>query len=88
MITNWKSPASAIKHDGIVPSTSYKWFVGMWSWDTWKEASAVARFDDKLAENSVRALSNDKVRPQDDGVIIDAIFYNQDGSRGGDGGNW
>lgn len=94
LITNWKSPAGAIKHDGIVPSTSYKWFVGMWSWDTWKEASAVARFDDKLAENSVRALfdyqikANDKVRPQDDGAIIDAIFYNQDGSRGGDGGNW
>lgn len=94
LVTNWKSPAGAIKHDGIVPSTSYKWFVGMWSWDTWKEASAVARFDDKLAENSVRALfdyqikANDTVRPQDEGAVIDAIFYNKGEDRGGDGGNW
>lgn len=94
LITNWKSAAGAIKHDGIVPSTSYKWFVGMWSWDTWKEASAVAQFDPELAKNSVRALfdyqikENDTVRPQDKGAVIDAIFYNKDESRNGDGGNW
>ena len=31
-MTNWFSAAGAIKHDGIVPSMSYKWFnryVGM-----------------------------------------------------------
>lgn len=94
LTTNWKSAAGAIKHDGIVPSTSYKWFVGMWSWDTWKEASAVAQFDSELAKNSVRSLfdyqiqKDDKVRPQDEGAIIDAIFFNKDASRGGDGGNW
>ena len=94
LITNWKSPAGAIQHDGIVPSTSYKWFIGMWSWDTWKEASAVASFDPTLAKNSVRALFDyqitpyDDVRPQDKGAIIDAIFYNKDASRGDDGGNW
>lgn len=94
LITNWMSPAGALKHDGIVPSTSYRWFVGMWAWDTWKEVVAVARFDPELAKNSVRALfdyqikSGDAVRPQDAGTIIDCIFYNQNEDRGGDGGNW
>lgn len=94
LMTNWKSPAGSIKHDGIVPSTSYKWFCGMWSWDTWKEASAVAKFNGTLAKNSVRSLfdyqiqKEDSVRPQDYGAIIDAIFYNKTPERNGDGGNW
>jgi putative isomerase len=32
--------------------------------------------------------SDDPVRPQDSGMVIDAIFYNKDKVRGGDGGNW
>ncbi|MCG1028881.1 alpha-glucosidase [Virgibacillus halodenitrificans] len=94
LMTNWQSPAGAIKHDGIVPSMSYKWFMGMWSWDSWKADVALAEFNPELAKNNMRALfdyqikSNDDVRPQDEGAIIDAIFYNQDHSRGGEGGNW
>lgn len=92
--TNWRSAAGAFKHDGIVPSMSYKWFVGMWAWDSWKADVATADFNPELAENNVKALfdyqiqKNDKVRPQDAGAIIDAVFYNQDYSRGGEGGNW
>ncbi|NBJ69511.1 MULTISPECIES: alpha-glucosidase [Clostridia] len=94
LMTNWRSPAGAIKHDGTIPSMSYKWFIGMWAWDSWKQAVALAEFNPELAKNNIRALfdyqitSNDKVRPQDEGAIIDAIFYNQDPSRGGEGGNW
>ncbi|WP_337969948.1 alpha-glucosidase [Virgibacillus salexigens] len=94
LMTNWQSPAGAIKHDGIVPSMSYKWFMGMWSWDSWKADVALAEFNPDLAKNNVRALfdyqikSDDNVRPQDEGAIIDAIFYNQNSSRGGEGGNW
>ncbi|AIF42982.1 trehalase family glycosidase [Virgibacillus sp. SK37] len=94
LMTNWQSPAGAIKHDGIVPSMSYKWFMGMWSWDSWKADVALAEFNPELAKNNMRALfdyrikANDDVRPQDEGAIIDAIFYNQDQSRGGEGGNW
>lgn len=94
LMTNWRSPAGAIKHDGIVPSMSYKWFIGMWSWDSWKQAVAVTDFNPELAKNNIRALfdyqiqSNDNVRPQDEGAIIDAIFYNKEQVRGGDGGNW
>ena len=94
LTTNWRSPAGAIKHDGIIPSLSYKWFVGMWAWDSWKQAVATANFDGELAQNNIRALfdhqikSDDPVRPQDKGAIIDAIFYNKDELRGGEGGNW
>lgn len=92
--TNWRSSAGAFKHEGVIPSISYKWFSGMWAWDSWKEDVAVADYNPKLAENNIRALfdyqisSKDSVRPQDEGAIIDAVFYNQDATRGGDGGNW
>lgn len=94
LTTNWRSAAGAIKHDGIVPSLSYKWFVGMWAWDSWKQAVATANFDGELAKNNIRALfdyqikGDDLVRPYDKGTIIDAIFYNKDEQRGGEGGNW
>lgn len=94
LTTNWRSAAGAIKHEGIVPSLSYKWFVGMWAWDSWKQAVATANFDGELAKNNIRALfdyqikGDDSVRPYDKGTIIDAIFYNKDEQRGGEGGNW
>lgn len=55
---------------------------------------ATVNFNEELAKNNIRALfdyqitKNDKIRPQDAGVIIDAIFYNKDEDRDGDGGNW
>lgn len=94
MTTNWQSAAGAINFDGTVPSMSYKYFLGMWSWDSWKTDVALANFNPDLAMNNMRALfdyqieSDDEVRPQDDGAIIDAVFYNQDEPRGGEGGNW
>ena len=94
LITNWRSPAGAIKHNGVIPSLSYKWFVGMWAWDSWKQAVGTSQFNGDLAKDNIRALfdyqikSDDKIRPQDAGAIIDAIFYNQDEARGGVGGNW
>ena len=94
LITNWRSSAGAIKHDGITPSVSYKWFNGFWAWDSWKQAVATANFNEELAKNNIRALfdyqitKDDNLRPQDAGVIIDAIFYNKDEDRDGDGGNW
>ena len=94
LTTNWRSSAGAIKHDGVTPSVSYKWFNGFWAWDSWKQAVATVYFNEELAKNNIRALfdyqiqENDKIRPQDKGAIIDAIFYNADEERDGDGGNW
>lgn len=92
--TNWRSAAGAFKHDGIIPSMSYKWFIGMWAWDSWKADVAVAEYNPELAKNNMRALFDyqitpkDSVRSQDAGAIIDAVFYNQNEERGGEGGNW
>ena len=61
---------------------SYKWFIGMWAWDSWKADVATADFNPELAKNNMRALfdyqiqKDDTVRPQDAGAIIDAVFYN------------
>ena len=92
--TNWRSAAGALKHDGIVPSMSYQWFIGLWAWDTWKAAIGTSLFDGELAQDNIRAIfdyqitEDDDLRPQDSGTIVDCIFYNQNEARGDDGGNW
>ncbi|MGW2229868.1 MGH1-like glycoside hydrolase domain-containing protein [Streptomyces formicae] len=92
LVTNWRSAAGQLKHDGITPSISYKWFSGgLWSWDTWKQAVGTARFDPRLAQTQIRSMFDRQItadsttRPQDAGMIPDALFYN-DPERGG--GNW
>ncbi|WP_116200602.1 MGH1-like glycoside hydrolase domain-containing protein [Amycolatopsis circi] len=91
LITNWRSPAGALKHDGITPAISNKWFNGLWAWDTWKQAVGTAVFDPALAESQIRSMFDYQVtaastaRPQDAGMIPDAVFYN-DPAHGG--GNW
>ncbi|MEU3077010.1 MGH1-like glycoside hydrolase domain-containing protein [Streptomyces laurentii] len=92
LVTNWRSAAGRIRHDGITPSISYKWFAGgMWAWDTWKQAVGTARFDPRLAQSQIRSMfdwqirPDSRTRPQDAGMIPDVVFYN-DPERGG--GNW
>ncbi len=83
LITNWRSPAGMFKHSGLTPSMSYKWFNGVWGWDTWKNAAGVAAFDPELAKDSIRCMfdhqiqSTDPVRPQDAGTIFDCFSYSE-----------
>ncbi|CAM4183615.1 MGH1-like glycoside hydrolase domain-containing protein [Shewanella aquimarina] len=94
LLHNWRSPAGALLHDAVTPSVTYKWFNGVWAWDSWKQAVALAQFDVALAESNVLAMfdyqfdAKDPLRPEDAGNLPDAIFYNPDASRGGKGGNW
>jgi putative isomerase len=94
LIGNWRSPAGSLLHDSVTPSVTARWFNGTWAWDSWKHAYALASINPELAKNNIRAMfdyqiqPNDAVRPQDSGMVIDAIFYNKDKVRGGDGGNW
>ncbi|GHE86896.1 alpha-glucosidase [Thalassotalea profundi] len=94
LIGNWRSPAGNIKHDGITPSVTARWFNGLWAWDSWKHVYAIANLAPELARNNVLAMfdyqisANDKLRPQDKGMIIDAVFYNKDETRDDIGGNW
>ncbi|QBG36045.1 alpha-glucosidase [Litorilituus sediminis] len=91
---NWRSPAGAIQHNMVSPSVTARWFNGAWAWDTWKHAYAMASFNPEIAKDNIRAmfdyqiLADDSLRAQDAGMVIDAIFYNKDSARGGDGGNW
>jgi putative isomerase len=91
---NWRSPAGKLTHDGVTPSVTARWFNGVWAWDSWKHAYAMAHFNADIAKENIRAMffyqiqANDAIRPQDEGMVVDAIFYNQDEARGGDGGNW
>lgn len=94
LIGNWRSPAGAIKHDVVTPSVTARWFNGAWAWDSWKHAIAMSQFAPDIAKANIDALfhyqikSNDPLRPQDAGMIVDAIFYNKDRARQDDGGNW
>lgn len=92
--SNWRSAAGNLKHDGVTPSVTARWFNGFWAWDSWKHAYAMSLFNAAIAKDNIRAMfdyqiqPNDSLRPQDAGMIIDAIFYNKDSARHGDGGNW
>lgn len=91
---NWRSAAGAIKHDMVSPSVTARWFNGAWAWDSWKHAYAMAQFNPAVAKANILAMFDyqvtidDPLRPQDAGMIVDAIFYNKDIARQGDGGNW
>lgn len=91
---NWRSKAGALTHDVVTPSVTARWFNGAWAWDTWKHAYAMASFNPQVAKDNIRAMfdyqiqQDDPIRPYDHGMIIDAIFYNKDLTRGGNGGNW
>jgi putative isomerase len=94
LIGNWRSAAGNLLHDSVTPSVTARWFNGTWAWDSWKHAYAMAHFSPEIAKANIRAMfdyqitDSDSIRPQDKGMVIDAIFYNKDKVRGGDGGNW
>jgi len=94
LLGNWRTAAGHIQKDVVTPSTTARWFNGAWAWDSWKHAAALAWFAPELAKQNMLAMfdyqisATDTIRPQDAGMVTDAIFYNQDQQRGGDGGNW
>ena len=94
LIGNWRSPAGAIKHGGVTPSNTFRYFSGLWPWDSWKHAYAMADFAPDVAKANIRAMfahqiqADDALRPQDAGMLPDTVFYNKDALRGGDGPNW
>ncbi|NJD19543.1 MAG: glycoside hydrolase [Gemmatimonadetes bacterium] len=69
--SNWRSPLGALRHDGLFPSYAYRGFHGVWSWDSWKHARALALFAPELAKEQVRVLL---VRQDTSGMIPDVIY--------------
>ncbi len=68
---NWRIPAGEIKHEGMFPSYHYKWFHGFWSWDTWKQAVGVAKYDPDLAKKQIRLMFEFQ---KEDGFIVDVVY--------------
>jgi putative isomerase len=89
--TNRRAPAGRILTEGVVPSTFYKWFNGVWAWDSWKHSVGLAPYMPEVAKNNIRSMfdyqisDDDADRPWDAGMIIDCIFYYDDKNGSG---NW
>ncbi|MBV7530501.1 trehalase family glycosidase [Chitinophaga sp. sic0106] len=74
LITNWRSSAGDILHDGVFPSVNYQGFYGVWSWDSWKQAAGIVTFHPELAKNNIRAMFD----YQDaHGMVADCIYADQ-----------
>ncbi|MBN1272933.1 MAG: serine hydrolase [Candidatus Aminicenantes bacterium] len=72
LVTNWRSAAGDLKHDGIYPSYSISYFNGFWAWDTWKHSYALAPIMPKLAENGIRSMFDYQ---DHNGMVPDCIYF-------------
>ena len=72
LLSNWRSPAGALRHNGVFPSAAYQGFYGFWSWDSWKHAVALARFDESLAKESIRSMFDFQ---NSAGMIADCVYH-------------
>ena len=70
--SNYRSVAGDILHGGSYPS--YNGFFGIWSWDSWKIASANALYNTKMAESEMLTLFDYQ---SDKGMVPDFIGYNK-----------
>ncbi len=71
LISNWRSPRGHLYHDGLFPSYAYRGFYGIWSWDSWKHARALALFAPDLARDQLRVMLDHQAP---DGMIPDVIY--------------
>ncbi|QUM75551.1 alpha-glucosidase [Moritella sp. 24] len=94
---NWRSAAGDITQATVTPSVTARWFSGAntWPWDTWKQAYAMAHFNPDVAMDNIRSVfqnqikSDDIIRPQDAGYLLDVLTYTLPESRNGAGSeNW
>lgn len=81
LISNWRSPRGDLNYSGVVPSHGASYFVGMWAWDSWKHAVALAKFNPELAKDQMRVMFDYQLP---DGMIIDCIFSNKSGNNSRD----
>lgn len=71
LMHNWRSAAGHIYHQGIVPSYAASYFQGLWAWDSWKHAVAIAPFEGELAKDQIRAMYDYQ---NEEGMIADCFF--------------
>ncbi len=71
LITNWRSPFGHLYHNGLFPSYAYRGFHGVWSWDSWKHARALANFVPELAKDQLRVMFDYQ---DEHGMVPDVIY--------------
>ncbi len=71
LLTNWRSASKDILHDGVFPSVNYQGFYGVWSWDSWKQAVALAYFNPALAKDNMRSMFDYQ---DEHGMVADCIY--------------
>lgn len=71
LISNWRVPRGHLLHSGLFPSYAYRGFHGVWSWDSWKHARALALFQPDLAKDQIRVML-DFQNPR--GMVPDVIY--------------
>lgn len=74
LLGNWRAPRGDLHHAGVIPSYSNPDFNGFWSWDSWKQAAALALFAPGLARDNILAMF-DYQAP--DGMVPDVIFMHK-----------
>lgn len=73
--SNYRSPAGDILHGGSYPS--YNGFFGIWSWDSWKIASANTLYNQEMAKEEMLTLFDYQA---ENGMVPDFISYNKHGN--------
>jgi putative isomerase len=71
LISNWRSPWGHLYHAGLFPSYAYRGFHGVWSWDSWKHARALAVFAPELAKDQMRVMLDFQ---NEEGMVPDVIY--------------
>lgn len=71
LLTNWRSSGKDLRHAGVFPSVNYQGFYGVWSWDSWKQASGLAFFHPSLAKDNIRCMFD---YMDEHGMIADCIY--------------
>lgn len=71
LMTNWRSKAKDLLHDGVFPSLNYQGFYGFWSWDSWKQAVGLSYFNPALAKDNILSMFD----YQDEyGMVADCVY--------------
>lgn len=74
LISNWRSAAGDLHHDGVFPSISYQGFYGFWSWDSWKQAFGLSLFNLPLAKSNILSMFD---YMDEAGMVADCIYFDK-----------
>jgi len=71
LMTNWRTKAKDLLHDGVFPSLNYQGFYGFWSWDSWKQAVGLSYFNPELAKSNILSMFDYQDK---NGMVADCVY--------------